>query len=81
VSCEPDGVEFDPPGFNRRLRIGQANKTLFVQALVATLAVEAFDVRVLDRLARSDKAERHTARIDSRIERAPRKLRPIVDHD
>ena len=59
----------------------QADKPVFVQALVAKLAVEAFDVRVLDRLARSNEAQRDAARVGPRVERAAGKLRPVVDDD
>jgi hypothetical protein len=37
--------------------VGQSKEDLHVQALVAQLAVEAFDIPVLDRLAREDEVE------------------------
>ena len=64
----PDGVVVDPPGFDRRLRVGQADKPVLVQTFVAKLPVEAFDVRVLDRLAGSNEAQRHAARVRPGIE-------------
>ena len=54
---------------------------MLVEAFIAKLPVEAFDIRVLDRLTRSDEAQRDAARVGPRIERAAGKLRPVVDDD
>jgi hypothetical protein len=50
----PDRVAVDAPGFDLDLRIDHVEKPVFVQAFIAKLAVEAFDVRVLNRLAGSN---------------------------
>ncbi len=56
-------------------------KPVFVQALIPKLPIEALDVRVLDRLARADEAQLDAVRVRPRVERAPDKLRPVVDDD
>jgi hypothetical protein len=53
---QPHGVVIDAPRFNGLLRLGNAEKPVLVQALVAKLAVETLDVRVLNRLAGANKA-------------------------
>jgi hypothetical protein len=75
----PDCVVVDAPGFDRRFRVDQIHKPVFVQAFVAKLSVEALDIRVLDRLTRPNEAERDAVRVRPRIERAAGKLRPVVD--
>src|SRR5262249_36783776 len=61
------GIEIDAPGFNLRLRVREADKPVLVQALIAKLAIEALHVRVLDRLAGSDEAERHLRGVGPRF--------------
>jgi hypothetical protein len=61
-------------------RFGDAGKPVFVQAFVAKFAVEAFDERVFDRLARSDEPKLHAAGIGPCIERAAAEFRSVV-HD
>lgn len=61
------------PGLLKRL------EPVFVQALVAELPVEAFDVAVLHRLARLDEQVPH-AMLDRPGDEGPaRELRPIVN--
>ena len=77
-AVRPDRVVVDAPGFDLDLRIDHAHKPMFVEAFVAELAVEAFDVRVLNRPAGSNEAQRDAGGVGPRVERAARKLRPIV---
>ena len=48
------GVVFDPPGFDHAACMGEAAEPVLVWPLVSELAVEAFDVAVLVRLAEPD---------------------------
>lgn len=73
----PDGVVVDAPRLNRGLRIDQGYKSVFVQALIATLAVEALDIGVLDRLAWSNESQRHAARVRPRVERTAAHFGPL----
>src|SRR5690348_11619892 len=54
---------------------------MLVQTLVAELAVEALDVRVLHGLARSDEREANPASVRPRVEHLAFELRPVVDGD
>ena len=74
-------VVVDPPGFDRRLCVDQADKPVLVEAFIAKLAVEAFHVGVLDRLARANETQRDAVSVGPRIERASGKLRSVVDDD
>ena len=78
-AVRPHGVVIDTPRFDRSLGARQADKPVLVQTLVAKLPVEALDVRVLDRLARSNETQLDAARIRPHIERPSRKLGPVVD--
>lgn len=69
-----DGVVVEAPGFDDSLGIDHADKPVLVQALIAKLAVEAFDVRVLDRFAWSNEAERDATAICPRVERSAREF-------
>jgi len=51
---------------------------VLVQAFVAEPAVEALDVRVLDRLAGTDEAQTYSSLIRPGIERLAFELRPMV---
>ena len=80
-TVRPHRVVIDAPRFNQPLRVGQANKPVFVEALVAKFPVETLDVRVFDRLAGADETERHLRRVRPRLQRATGKLRPVVEDD
>ena len=47
-----DGVVVDTPCLDRAPGVGQIDEPVFIQTGIPELAVEAFDQRVLDRLAR-----------------------------
>jgi hypothetical protein len=53
----PHRVVVDAPSLDDLLRLGDAQKPVLIQAVVAKLAVEAFDVGVLHRLAGRTKRE------------------------
>ena len=48
-----------PPEMQLATSVGQGEEDLHVQALVPQLAVERFDIAVLDRLARPDEVQMH----------------------
>src|SRR5437764_8514795 len=54
---------------------------VLVQAFVAELAIEALDVRVLDRLAGTDEAQTHAHLIGPGIEHLAFELRPMLHGD
>lgn len=67
----PEGIE-QIPG------VLEVDKLVFVEALVAELAVEAFDVTVLGRLARGDEAMRYLALVGPTFQRQAGKLGSVV---
>jgi hypothetical protein len=75
----PDGVVVNAPRFDLQLRIGQDDKPVVVQALLATLAVEALDERVLDQFAGANETERHVRRIGPCLQPATGKLGTDID--
>jgi hypothetical protein len=74
----PDQVVVDAPRFDLDLRVDHADKPVFVQAFVAELAVEAFDIRVLDRLARANETNRDTRGVGPRVERPAGEFGTVV---
>ena len=54
-----DSVVVDPPCLDLLLGVGETDKPVLVEALVAKLAVKAFDVRILNRFTGSDETQRH----------------------
>jgi hypothetical protein len=77
----PDGVVVNAPRFDLQLRVGQDDKPVVVQALLATLAVEALDERVLDQFAGANETERHVRRIGPCLQPATGKLGPVIQDD
>src|SRR5687768_10391072 len=73
-----DGVVVHAPRLDRGGRIGEADRPVLVQALVAKLAVETLDIGVLDRLAGTNEAQIDLAGVGPRVERPPGKLRPVT---
>lgn len=71
VVVVPEGVEQFPG-------VVEGDELVFVEALVAELAVEAFDVAVLGRLARGDEAISHLAFVSPVLQRPTCKLRPVI---
>src|SRR6266567_5525436 len=78
AAVRPSGLVVDAPRLNRALRIDQAHEPVLVEALVPEPAVEAFDVRVLDRLARIDEVEHDAMAVCPLIERLAAKLGAVV---
>jgi hypothetical protein len=54
----PHGVVVDAPRLDDRLRLSDTEKRVLVKNPVATVPVEALDVRVLDRPVGADQAQR-----------------------
>jgi len=69
------------PSLDRGLSLLERNERVLVQTFVAQFAVEAFDVRVLHGLARSDEMQLDPVTMCPRIEHAARELRAVVDRD
>ena len=65
-------------GFDEVAGVAQVNKQVFVEALITELAVEAFDIGVLRRLARSNKAMPDIVIVAPALERNAGKLRAVV---
>ena len=70
-----------PPQIQLPTCIGQVEEHLHVQALVAQLAVEALDVTVLYRSARTDEVQVHTVAIRPVVEGLTGELCSVVDSD
>ena len=62
------GVVLDSPVLNDLSCVRHRQEPVFIQALVPEAPVEALDVGVLDRLARSDEAEYHMMLVGPRSE-------------
>ena len=55
----PLAVVLHAPLLDSLARIGERNKDLLVEAFIAQAAIERFDERILDRLARFDELQPH----------------------
>src|SRR5258707_173230 len=75
----PDFVVVPPPKLDLLLRVGEIDKPVGIEALVSKLAVEAFDVAVLGRLAWPDEVQLHAPLEGPGIERLGDELRTVVD--
>src|SRR5689334_1909080 len=75
----PNGIVVDPPLFNDRTRVGQADEPVLAQALIPKLAIETFDMAVLGWLAWRRKVERDLMLAGPDIQQLTDKLRAIVD--
>ena len=53
-------------------------KPVFVEALIAELAIEALDVRVLGRFSGSDEVDTHSVLVGSLVEGLACELGPVV---
>ena len=62
-------VVIPPPKMQLTPSVGQGEKDLHVQTLVTQLAVEAFDVAVLHRLAGTDEVQIHIVLVSPVIQR------------
>jgi len=61
--------------------VGQGKEYLHVQTLVAQLAVEAFDITVLQWLTWPDEIQMHAVLVGPQVHRLARELGPVVDGD
>jgi hypothetical protein len=77
----PHLVVITAPCRNDGFGMIERREPLLVEALVAELAVEAFDVRVLRRLARLGKREGDAVRVRPLVERPPGELGTLVGTD
>src|SRR4029453_16904332 len=75
------GVVVLAPRRDRSARIFEAREPVLVEALLAALAVEAFDECVLHRLARLDEAQAHAAFPSPLVERLAGEFRAVVHDD
>lgn len=66
---------------NQRLGVTHRNKPVFVQAFVAEPTVEALDIGILHRLARSNERERNACLVGPRIQHLTSELRTVVARD
>lgn len=77
----PNFVVVSAPSLAFSHRVVEAHEPVLVQALRPELAVEAFDERVVGRLARPAEVERHVSCIGPQIEIARNELAALVDPD
>ncbi len=70
-----------PPEMQLPASVGQGEEHFHVQTFVSQLAVEAFDIAVLNRLARPDEVQMHTVSVRPEIQRLRGELRAIVHRD
>lgn len=77
----PLGVVLDSPVLDDPPGLGHGDEPVLVQALVAEFAVEALDVGVLDRLARTDKRQLHTLLERPGIQRLALEVRTVAHCD
>ena len=73
-------VVIDAPGFDQVARRCDAGKPVFIQAFVATLAVEALDEGVLNGLPRPDETQLHAASVGPGVEGAAAEFGTVVHH-
>jgi hypothetical protein len=64
----PNGIVVHAPGLDDCARLGQAEKPVLIETLVAEPAIEAFDVGVLVRLARVDEMQPNTVGVRPGVE-------------
>src|SRR6184192_2790837 len=76
-----DLVEIDPPLLDDPACIVEVEEPVLVEALVAKLAVEAFDVGILDWLAGADEVQLHPDPVGPGVEGLPGELWAVVHHD
>lgn len=69
----------DPLGFDDAACVGRADEPVLVQTFVTEFPAEAFDVRVLVRLAGADERQLHAAAIGPLVEHMAVEFRPVID--
>ena len=77
----PDLVVVPAPGRDHRPGVLERGEPVFVEALVAELAVEAFDVGVLRRFARLDQHQLHAVGLRPLVERPAGELGALIGSD
>ena len=73
------GVVLDAPSFDDAACVRQVDEPVFVQTFVAEFPVEAFDIRVLIRLARADERQLDTSPISPFVEHLAIEFWTVVD--
>ena len=74
-------VVLNAPSFDDAAGVRQADKPVFIQAFVAELSVETFDLRVLIRLARADERQLDASPISPLVEHLAVEFRTIINGD
>lgn len=81
AAVRPMFVVVDAPGFDRLLRIMQADKPALVQTFIAQAAVKAFRVRILYRFSWLDEVECDVMRVGLLIQRFTAKFWAVIAHN
>ena len=74
-------IVVDPPRFDLLLGLLDRMKPVQVQTFFPELSVEALDVRILHRLARTDKVQFHPVAMSPFVQGTTAELRSIVHRD
>jgi hypothetical protein len=77
--CAQLFVIFTSPGVDSLAGVAHRNKPVLVQAFIPKLAIEAFNIRILNGFAGTDKGKMDTASIRPFIEYLTRTFRPVID--
>ena len=80
-TVRPDGIVVQPPGFDQLFGFFQIAEPVLVQAFVPQPAVEALDVRVLDRLAGLNEVQLHSLAVGPGIQGGTGELRAVIDRN
>lgn len=75
------GVVLDAPDLNDSPSLCHRDEPVFIHALVAKLAVEAFDVRTLVRFAGPNERQLHRVLVSPGVEHLVFELRPVIHGD
>ena len=71
-------IVLDAPLFDLAARIGERNEDVFIQAFLAQARIEAFDVRVLNRLARFDELQPYAMLVGPLVEHPAAQLGTVI---
>jgi len=77
----PLRVVLDPPGFDDAAGVSETDEPVLVQTLVTKFPVEAFDVRILVRLAGPDERQMDIGLIGLAVEHLSCELRAVIHSD
>lgn len=62
-SMQSLGVVFDPPAIGHLASMRNVNEPVFIQVSIAEVTIEAFQIVVLDWLAKPDERQPHTTQV------------------